>query len=151
MSPSLTFKQVFFLPSSAPAPTPGHCLSGSLILHFKLPGKSCGHSLSLGSDLPSQVICQDLLVVKTFDYNEIGHVNGRSFCFITLQNESETQEVMKISWLYHQKLLFKVPNYFAFSVKFKIISMWLLFDVILINAVAIPSGFFSSKVLTSQS
>ena len=29
----------------------GYCLSGSLILHSKLPGKRCGHFLSSGSDL----------------------------------------------------------------------------------------------------
>ena len=31
--------------------TPPHCLIGSLILHFKLPGKRCSHFLSLGSGL----------------------------------------------------------------------------------------------------
>ena len=37
-----------------------HCLSDSLILHFKLPGKRCGHFLSLGCDLRNHVISQDL-------------------------------------------------------------------------------------------
>ena len=46
------------------APWSHHCLSGSLILHIKLPGKRCGHFLSLGCALRSRVHCQDLWVLK---------------------------------------------------------------------------------------
>ena len=49
-----------------------YCLTVSLILHFKLPGKRCCHLVSLGSDLRNQVICQ-----VPFDLNTL----SRTFCF----------------------------------------------------------------------